>query len=141
MKTYEVSTRVRWTGERTGLVELDGKSPLHISAPPELKGRPGEWTPEDLFVEALESCLMLTFASLCEGSDLTLLVYESEAVGYLVKGPHGFAFERVEIAPRIEVRGSEDLARQLLQQAKELCMVGRSVACEVVVQGGFFVRD
>ncbi len=140
MKTFEVPTRVRWTGERTGLVELQGKSPLHVSAPPELKGRPGEWTPEDLFVEALESCLMLTYASLCENSALKLVAYESQAVGFLVKGPHGFSFERVEISPRVEVEGSQDLALELLQQAKDLCMVGRSVACQVVVQAEIVAR-
>jgi len=140
MKTFEVPTRVRWTGERTGLVELQGKSPLHVSAPPELKGRPGEWTPEDLFVEALESCLMLTYASLCETSALKLVAYESQAVGFLVKGSHGFSFDRVEISPRVEVEGSQDLALELLQQAKELCMVGRSVACQVVVQAEIVAR-
>jgi len=141
MKVYEVPTKVCWTGERSGLAEIEGKSPLHLAAPPEFKGHHGVWTPEDLFVEALESCLMLTFVSLCEGEALKLIGYHSQALGRLVKGTEGFAFEEVLITPKIEIEGSESLALQLIHKAHSLCMIRKSVGCHVVVKPEIVVRS
>lgn len=141
MKIYEVPTSVSWTGDRTGLVELQGKSPLHVAAPPELKGHPGVWTPEDLFVEALESCLMLTFVSLCEGAPLKLIGYHSRAVGHLEKGADGYHFSLVDVYPKIEVEGELDTASALLEKAHGLCMVSRSVSCKVVLHPDIMARE
>lgn len=133
MKVYLYPTRVKWDGERKGTAEVFGKPPLAVAAPPEFKGHPGIWSPEDLFVSAIETCFMLTYVSFCQAESIELLSYESEARGTLEKGLHGMAFSKVEICPRIEVRSRADRAQELVEKAKAVCMVGRSVACEILV--------
>ena len=68
---------------RTGVAHSDIKPELRVVAPPEFKGEPGLWTPEDLFVVSVESCLMLTFAGIAEKRGLRVLRYESSAEGLL----------------------------------------------------------
>lgn len=133
MKTYEVPTKLSWEGERRCKVVVEGKSALEIAAPPEFKGPDGVWSPEDLFVAALESCLMLTFISLCEDKGLELVSYTSTASGRLEKSPAGLSFGWVVITPIIEACGPEEETLQLIHKAGELCMVRRSVSCQVAI--------
>jgi organic hydroperoxide reductase OsmC/OhrA len=133
MKTYEIPTKMKWKGKRRGVVEVEGKKPLEIAAPPEFKGPNGIWTPEDLFVAALESCLMLTFISLCEDEKLELISYSSTASGRLEKSPEGLSFGWVVISPQIEARGPEEETLKLIHKASDLCMVRRSVSCKVAI--------
>lgn len=133
MKTYEVPTRVSWTGERRGTAAIQGKDDLQVGAPPEFKGPAGLWSPEDLFVEALESCLMLTFVSLCQDEGIELVSYSSTASGRLEKTGDGLAFGWVVISPVIEARAGEQYLLQLIHRASELCMIRRSVSCKVAV--------
>ena len=133
MKTYEIPTQLTWKGGRQGTAQVEGKGALEVAAPPEFKGDGRLWTPEDLFVEALESCLMLTFVSLSEDQGLELVSYTSTASGRLEKSPEGLAFGWVVISPRIEARGTEEETLKLIHQAGELCMIRRSVSCQVAI--------
>jgi organic hydroperoxide reductase OsmC/OhrA len=133
MRTYEVPTRVQWRGDLRGRAEVEGKDPLFVGAPPEFKGPQGVWTPEDLFVQALESCLMLTFVNLCTAEGVELVSYSSKASGRLEKTSDGLAFGWVVITPVIQANASAQTVLQLIQRAHQLSMIRRSVSCEVAV--------
>lgn len=133
MRIYEVPTRVEWRGELRGRAEIEGKDPLFVGAPPEFQGPQGIWTPEDLFVQALESCLMLTFVNLCATEGIELESYASKASGRLEKKSDGLAFGWVVITPVIQARASHERILELIQRAHQLSMVRRSVACEVAI--------
>lgn len=133
MKTFDVPTRVTWTKDRCGTVQPEGKAELAVSAPPEFHGPAGVWTPEDLFVAALETCLMLTFVSLCQDAGLELVSYSSTASGRLEKTPDGLAFGWVVISPVIEARCPEQQILELINRASDLCMIRRSAGCQVAV--------
>lgn len=133
MRTYEIPTCLQWRGDLRGRAEVEGKDPLFVGAPREFNGPQGMWTPEDLFVEALESCLMLTFVSLCSVEGIEILSYASTASGRLEKTPSGLAFGWVVITPVIQARTSEQHVLELIQRAHQLSMVRRSVSCEVAI--------
>ena len=54
-----------------------------VGSPPEFKGEPGVWSPEELLVGALNACLMLTFISMAQTKGVRFLAYESAAEGLL----------------------------------------------------------
>lgn len=133
MRTYEVPTSLQWQGDLRGRAQVEGKEPLFVAAPPEFRGPKGIWNPEDLFVQALESGLMLTFASLCNDDGIELISYSSKASGRLEKTPEGLAFGWVVISPLIEARAPQAKILELIQRANELSMIRRSVSCQVAV--------
>src|ERR1700694_1850801 len=68
---------------RTARSHSEGKPALPVASPPEFRGQPGTWTPEDLFVASIEVCLMLTFVGIAEKRGLRVASYESTAEGLL----------------------------------------------------------
>ena len=69
-KKYFYTTEVEWTGERHGDLRAPVLPDMEVDAPPEFKGHDGVWTPEHLFVAAVNSCFMTTFLAIAENSKL-----------------------------------------------------------------------
>jgi organic hydroperoxide reductase OsmC/OhrA len=60
-----------------------------IGGPPEFKGEPDIWAPEELLVGSLNTCIMLTFLTLAQAPGLPPFGYESEAEGGLLENVEG----------------------------------------------------
>jgi organic hydroperoxide reductase OsmC/OhrA len=76
---YEVG--LRWNDQRSGTLSAKGV-PGHVTVatpPPFPSGREGLWSPEHLFVAAINSCYMTTFLAIADNSKLTFKSFECNA--------------------------------------------------------------
>ena len=134
-KTVRYENDVHWNSGRRGVVSVSGKPSVEVSHPPQFKGDPGFWSPEDLFVASLNACTLLTFVAYAMNEGLDLVAYDSSAEGLLENTSDGYRITEVALRPRITVRTDEDvdLARAILDSAHMGCLVTRSVKCAVKV--------
>ena len=132
-KVFQYGVRVRWEREKIGLLEVPEKPPLEVASPPEFRGHPGYWSPEDLLVAAVNSCTMTTFLSLAARKELGLTSYECEAIGTLERVEGTFRFSRILLRPRIGVARPEDRekALALFHEAEAGCLIARSLLTRV----------
>jgi organic hydroperoxide reductase OsmC/OhrA len=135
-KTFTYNTRVDWAGDRSGTLASEGKPAFRVSSPPEFKGEDGVWTPEDLFVAAVDVCTLTTFVAFAARKQLPLVSYSSSAEGLLEFVDGGFQFTKVTLRPEIVVQTPEAVAAAggILEDAHRACLVARSVRAEVVVE-------
>jgi organic hydroperoxide reductase OsmC/OhrA len=63
-KSVRFKSSLAWTRDRRGRAFAPGKPEIDIGSPPEFRGEPGVWSPEELFVGALNGCLVLTFIAM-----------------------------------------------------------------------------
>ena len=82
-KSFCYKARTSWSSARRGMLSAAGRPNIVVGSPPEFKGDPDIWAPEELLVGSLNTCMMLTFLTLAQGQDLTPAGYESEAEGLL----------------------------------------------------------
>lgn len=133
---------VVWTGAHGGRVALGNGPALPFSAPPDAHGEAGVLTPEDAFVAAVNTCIMLMFLWSAERLRLTLLGYECAGEGTKrVDLDRTEAFTRVTLRPRVRlaaggepVAAVEARARRAFQSAQKYSLVANSVRCAVVVE-------
>lgn len=142
-KQFVYNTSVHWWGEKTGILATDGREALKVSSPPEFKGAPGLWTPEDMFVGALEMCQLLTFLALAKRRNISILSYASTASGNLELVNGGFRFTKVVITPLIGVAdpAAEDEVLALVSQAHHHCLISNSVSCVVEVNPAVIIEE
>jgi organic hydroperoxide reductase OsmC/OhrA len=142
-KSFTYRTSVTHVDGRMASLQAEGKPLLRVSSPPEFKGSPGLWTPEDLFVAAIEVCLMLTFVGLAEKRGLQLATYESRAEGLLEWEEQSYRFTSVIVSPTISLFDDHSvaLAREIMTRAHDTCLIAKSVACEVIVEPSFAVAS
>src|SRR5512136_36667 len=98
-------TTVEWKGEHLGHIRMGNGPEMDFSAPPDSKGLPGVLTPEDAFVAAVNTCIMMMFLWSCERLKIQLLSYECRAEGTkLVELDKTEIFTKVHLFPKIRVK-------------------------------------
>ena len=148
-RTATYHTTVRWTGEHWGHLELGNGPEMKFSAPPDAQGHPGVLTPEDAFVAAANTCVMMMFIWASERFQLNLLSYECRTEGTkLIELDRTEIFTKLHFHPVIRVaRGGERREvieariRRALQAAQKYSLVANSVKSEIVVEPEIVVED
>ena len=79
--TATYTTEVAWKGEHLGHLVMGNGPEMAFSAPPDAHGHAGVLTPEDAFVAAANTCIMMMFLWACERFKLDLVSYRCRADG------------------------------------------------------------
>ena len=141
-KTELYETSVSWTGGHRGHLKLGNGPEMDFSAPPASHGEAGVLTPEDAFVGAVNTCVMLMFIWAAERFRLDLASYECRAEGTkLIELDRTEIFTTVVLRPRIAVRGGngpgetvEKRVRRALESAQKFSLVANSVKSKVIIE-------
>ena len=142
--THKYQIRAISGAPRSGVVIAGGIEPqISFSAPPEFKGQAGCWTPEHFLVAAVASCYVSTFSGMALNSNFEFVSLELETVGTLVQDEKGWRFAEILLVPRLAgVRPEQKgLGTRLLIKAKENCLVGRSLACPLVLESAVIIEE
>jgi organic hydroperoxide reductase OsmC/OhrA len=147
-KTEIYETIVTWTGGHDGHVRMGNGPEMDFSAPPQSQGRAGVLTPEDAFVGALNTCVMLMFIWAAERFRLDLVSYECRAEGTkLIELDRTEIFTTVVLRPHITVRAGnepkeavEKRVRRALESAQKFSLVANSVKSDVTVDPDIFIE-
>src|SRR5512143_1069404 len=104
-KTATYQTTVTWKCGRWGHLAMGNGPEMDFSAPPDAHGHPGVLTPEDAFVAAINTCILMMFIWSAERFKLDLVSYECRAEGVKrIELDRTETFTDVALFPRIVVR-------------------------------------
>jgi len=141
-RTEIYAASVAWTGGHRGHLKLGNGPEMDFSAPPASHGEAGVLTPEDAFVGAVNTCVMLMFIWAAERFRLDLASYECRAEGTkLIELDRTEIFTQVVLKPRIVVRAGNELpeavekrVRRGLEAAQKFSLVANSVKSKVIIE-------
>jgi organic hydroperoxide reductase OsmC/OhrA len=138
-KSFRYKAKTTWTSARRGLLSAVEKPNVVVGSPPEFRGEPDVWTPEELLIGSLNTCIMLTFLSLAQARGLTPTEYESEAEGLLENVEGKYRITEVTVRPHITVKGEAELerAREIMERAEGECFISNSVKSMVKIIAEF----
>ncbi len=141
-QTAVYNTVVTWKGEHSGHIRMGNGPEMDFSAPPDAHGLPGVLTPEDAFVAAVNTCIMMMFLWSCERLKINLLDYECKAEGTkLVELDHTETFTKIRLNPKIKVKTSEEAqsivdvrVKKALKSAQKYSLVANSIKSQVIIE-------
>ncbi len=141
-KSFRYRNDLVWASGRRGTISSLGKPGLEVGSPPEFKGEPGVWPPEELYVGALNACLMLTFLALADRKGLGLAAYASSAEGLLEHSEGRYRITEVTVQPSVGVKSDADLAtaQEIMGKVEENCFITNSITAKVRLQPQFRVE-
>jgi len=132
-KSYLFKNTVFKEGDELAKTVFSGPGVLEVGPAPEFEGGPETLNPEEMFVAAINNCLMTTFFYFVQKSNVEVLSYYSDAQGRVEKQTDGFRFTNVEVRAEVILPRQEfaEKAREFGNLAEKYCLVSRSVACPV----------
>ena len=141
-QTAIYSTTVEWKGEHWGHIRMGNGPEMDFSAPPDAHGHAGVLTPEDVFVAAVNTCVMMMFIWAAERFKLELVNYECRAEGTkLIELDRTEIFTLITLRPRIVLRtdaaGRESVLKRLqraLDSAVKYSLVANSIKSKLVLE-------
>ncbi len=141
-RTASYHTAVSWKGEHWGHIVMGNGPEMDFSAPPDAEGHAGVFTPEDAFVAAANTCVMMMFIWAAERFKLKLLSYDCKTEGTkLIELDRTEIFTHLHFWPVIRVAaGGEDPERvrsrtlRALQAAQKYSLVANSVKSEIILE-------
>ena len=141
-RTAVYNTTVSWKGEHWGHIVMGNGPEMDFSAPPDAEGHPGVFTPEDAFVAAANTCIMMMFIWATERFRLNLLSYECRVEGTkLIELDRTEIFTHLRFWPEIRISAGEEapevvMARteRALKAARKYSLVANSVKSEVIIE-------
>src|SRR5512136_2619483 len=140
--TATYHTTVHWKGEHWGHIAMGNGPEMDFSAPPDAQGHAGVLTPEDAFVAAANTCVMMMFIWATERFKLKLVSYECRTEGTkLIELDRTEIFTRLHFRPVIRIAAAgearaavEARTRRALQAAQKYSLVANSVKSKILVE-------
>ena len=141
-RTSTYHTTVYWKGEHRGYIRMGNGPEMDFSAPPDELGHAGVLTPEDAFVAAVNTCVMMMFIWSTARFKLDLVSYECFAEGTkLIELDRTELFTQVVLRPRIALRSDaneKDATLKRLQRAMDSAvkysLVANSIKSKLVIE-------
>ena len=142
VRTTTYSTTVQWKGEHWGHIRMGNGPEMDFSAPPDALGHAGVLTPEDAFVAAVNTCVIMMFIWSTERFKLDLVSCERFAEGTkLIELDRTELFTQVVLRPRIVLRSDvneKDATLKRLQRAMDSAvkysLVANSIKSKLVLE-------
>lgn len=135
-------TDVTWRGGHHGHLVMGNGPGMSFSAPPDAQGYAGVFTPEDAFVAAANTCIMMMFIWATERFKLNLVSYNCHAEGTkLIELDRTEIFTHLRFWPVIRIQSSGDDAavlearvRRALHSAQKYSLVANSVKSQILIE-------
>jgi organic hydroperoxide reductase OsmC/OhrA len=127
---YEITVARR--GPIEAAVEAGPRGAITGGPPPEFGGDATRWSPEHLLVASAALCYWNTLEWFARRRSVPIVGFECRAQGDVAKTGTGLAFTGIRLdVVATTAEGQAGPLRELLEVAKESCLVARSLACPV----------
>lgn len=141
-RTATYHTTVTWKGEHWGHLVMGNGPQYMFSAPPDAHGHAGVLTPEDAFVAAANTCVMMMFIWATKRFKLDLQFYECATEGTkLIELDRTEIFTELVFRPKVVVKANgKDEGRvrkqveRALEAAQKYSLVANSVKSKITVE-------
>jgi len=141
-QTATYHTEVTWKSEHWGHIVLGNGPEMDFSAPPDAQGHAGVLTPEDAFVAAANTCVMMMFIWAAERFKLKLLSYDCKTEGTkLIELDRTETFTHLRFWPVIRIAAGDENPERVrartvraLQSAQKYSLVANSVKSEIIIE-------
>jgi organic hydroperoxide reductase OsmC/OhrA len=140
--TAVYNTTVTWKGEHWGHIAMGNGPEMDFSAPPDAQGHPDVFTPEDAFVAAINTCIMMMFLWAAKRYKLELLAYECRAEGLKrIELDRTEIFSEVKLWPQIRLAANgqdpavlENRVQRALRAAQKYSLIANSVKSSILLE-------
>jgi len=136
--THNYEVNLQWNNDRKGTLSSPVlPNQIEVATPPDFpKGMAGIWSPEHLFVAAVNSCLMTTFLAIAENSKIEFISFESNAIGIVDKADGKYSVTEIILKPKLVIPPTQhaDRAKRVIEMSEKACLISNSIKTKITLE-------
>ena len=129
-------------GLPTGSISInsEGLTAFDLAAPIQFDGPGDKWSPEDLLIASVASCLILTFRAIANASKFEWSELTCEAKGTLDMVDRKTQFTEIFIHATLKTSfDDEEKALKLLEKAENHCLITNSLTAQIHLESNISI--
>ena len=142
---HKYQVKLNWIEDRKGLLESDVlDSKIEVVTPPEFpKGIAGLWSPEHLFVGAVNTCFMTTFLAIAENSKLDFSKFECNAIGTLDRIEGKYRITEITLFPILTINDEtlKEKGIRVMEMSDKACLISNSINSKVILEPEIIITN
>jgi len=113
-----------------------GLTSLELAPPVQFDGPGDQWSPEELLMASVSSCLVLSFRAIAKASKFEWLSIVCESSGELNKVDKKTKFTSLVSKARLVVPlgANPEVGDKLLNKAEQTCFISNSLSCKTRIE-------
>jgi len=131
---YEVN--LKWDSLTKGTLSSPATPfKIEVATPAEFpNGMKEKWTPEHLYIAAVNSCLMSTFLLVADNSKFKFISFDSNAIGKIEKVDGKLMVTEIVLKPKLVIPSdqNETKARRVLEMSEKACAIANSITTKII---------
>ena len=114
-------------------ISATGLPTLKLAPPRQFDGPGDQWSPEDLLMASVSSCMVLSFKAIARTSKFEWSSIGVTANGKLDKSTDAIKFTEIHLQAMLTIPSEENFekAGKLLEKAKATCFISNTLNCEL----------
>jgi len=134
--TYFYEVNLKWDSLTNGTLSAKVETnKIEVDTQPEFpKGVREKWTPEHLFVVAVNTCLMSTFLLVADNSKFQFISFDSHAIGKIEKLDGKMVVTEIVLKPKLVIPSTqnETKAKRVLEMSENACVIANSNKTKII---------
>ena len=135
MKPFPHEYDVHLAGGPAGYATLStfGIPNLSTAPPADFDGPGDAWSPEHLFLAAVQTCFLFTLRAVARASKVDFVTLDLDATGTVSRQEGVTRFTEIVLRPRLVLPAGADRARALhvLEKSEKHCLVSASISTPI----------
>lgn len=144
-EVHQYTVNLKWKSDRKGeITSPELSTAIEVATPVDFpKGMPDIWSPEHLFVAAVNTCLMTTFLAIAENSNLEFISFTCKSVGVLDKIDGKFQVSEITLIPELIIPEGTNEARamRIIEKSEQHCLISNSIKTNILLEPKIIVEQ
>jgi organic hydroperoxide reductase OsmC/OhrA len=143
-KKIPFEVQLNWIAEKKGLLSApDAEGTMQVATPPAFGGTGNPWTPEHLFLSAINSCFMTTFLAFADKFKFPISRLECPVVGQVSFEEGRYRFSAIDLYPKIYIADEAHREKVMLalEKTHKYCIITHSVSTPVQYHNEVILED
>ena len=141
---HEYTVNLKWKSDRKGEISSpELPTTIEVATPVDFPGgMPDIWSPEHLFVAAVNTCLMTTFLAIAVNSKLKFISFTCKSVGVLDKVDGKFQVSEITLKPELIIPEgtNEERAIRIIEKSEQHCLISNSIKTNIILEPKIIVE-
>ncbi len=143
-KQFLFEVALQWQNSNTGVLSAtDASGTIDIATAPEFGGVEKSWSPEHLFLSAINGCYMTTYLAYAKKLQFAISNFQCNAIGQIEIVEGKYKFTIVNIYPKIFIADESlrEKANTALQKTHKNCLIFNSINAAIFFHSSILLKE